>query len=247
MTNKQQEKDNRILLQMNIFGPFIEKKNINKIIKPENQVDKLNVKNLEIFFDRPISTLNKEILNRYCEVTTEDTHLGITPGYKDIIEKIINPLRLAKRHYCLGEYISCIAISGLIGEMLTILVWKTTELKLNGVQITLEQEEVFFGKRFEGHMGQERRINILLELKKINSSLHQKLYEMSRIRNKYLHSWERSSKQEKGDAKKAVTYAFQIFKLITDIKLVVENGDQKISINPQLLKFFKENYKEEHK
>jgi len=244
MKKQQKNQDNRILLQMNTFGPFIKKENITRLVKQENMGDKLNVKSLEMLFDRPVSTLGRKILNRYCEITTEETHLGITPGYKDIIEKIINPLRLAKRHYCLGEYISCIAISGLIGEMLTILVWKITEFKLHGTQITTAQEETLFGKKFEGYMGQERRINILQELKAIDEALHGKLYEVCKIRNKYLHSWERSFIQEKGDAKKVVKHAFQIFKMVININIVVEKGDQKISINPKLLKFFKEQYEE---
>lgn len=233
MNKKEEEK--RILLQMNMFGPFLKKEDLKDI-----KGDQITVNALEIFFNRPFSTLDKKILNRYCEITTEDTHLSITPADKDIVEKIVLPLILAKRHYCLGEYLSCIAISGLIGEMLAILVRKMTEIRIHGAEISPEQEKIIFGNKFEGTLGQERRVKILREIKAIDDDYYQKIYEVSRIRNNYLHSWERNAKQAKGDAKKVAKRVFELFKATTNIDIVIENGHQKISVNPKLLKLLKD-------
>ncbi len=232
-------KNNKIRIRLNTFGPYIKKQDIDDILnKKQKQPDQnWSIKILESFFERPISSINKDILNRYVEITTKKTHTNFSPAYKNIMERIVEPLVLSKRHYCLGEYISSIAVGGLTSEMLAHLVWKISTFKVSGKEISIDEEKKLFGKNFE-KLQQIRRINILFVMKAIKHEELKKLDQIRTIRNKYLHAWEYDTKQQKGDAKKIVEFIFELFKTITDINLVLDSGKkQTLSINPHLLNF----------
>lgn len=195
------------------------------------------IQSLEFFFERPFATLKYEDLNRYTEVTIEDTHITFAPAYPNIVERIVKPLVTAKRHYSLGEYVSCIAVSGIICEMLTLLVWKMSTIKIHGQDITPKGEEKLFGKNFE-KSDQKRRIDILLTIKAISDEQYKKFDNVRDTRNRYMHAWEYDTKQQKGDARRLIITILLLFKEVTDMKLVVdETGDQKVTINPRLHEF----------
>ena len=58
-----------------------------------------------------------------------------------------------------GNYLAVIALSGMVAEMVAILLWELADVKLN--------ERLVFGRTFE-RLGQERGIEILLAYKQIN-------------------------------------------------------------------------------
>ena len=170
----------------------------------------------------------------------KDTHITFAPAYSNIAERIVKPLVVAKRHYCLAEYISCIAVSGIICEMLTLLIWKMSIIIIHGKELSEEEEEKLFGRNFE-RIDQKRRLDILLTIKAISDSLYKKLDNVRETRNKYLHAWEYDTKQQKGDAKRLIIATLLSFKEITDMKLIVsKSGDQKVLINPKLHKFLQD-------
>ncbi|RJR32150.1 hypothetical protein C4569_00335 [Candidatus Parcubacteria bacterium] len=237
---KENEEKDRVLLRINSsFGPFIENCKIDDLLSPStNQAIKHTVTQLEYFFERPITTINQDILKRYTEITTQETHVTITPSYQNIIERIIDPLISAKRQYCLGEYLSCIALSGIISEMLTLLIWKMSNFNIRGQKITEEDEKKLFGQSFED-IRQIRRENILLAIKTIGGKIYEQFEVIRNIRNKYLHSWEYDTRQQKGDANKTILAAFKLYKAIADMTLVIKEGNQTISISPALLDYLK--------
>ena len=242
MTKKPNIKNNteqKVLLRINSFGTFIKKEEIKGLLSDSKNPSESFTKNIiESFFERPVSTLNDDILNRYVEITTQETHVNFTPSYQNIIERVISPLVSAKRQYCLGEYLACIALTGIIGEMLALLIWRMSSFSIKGVKITKLDEEKLFGQNFD-MLRQERRENILITIKAIDNKLYEKFKEIRCIRNNYMHSWDYDTRQQKGDAKKSILSAFILYKAIADMSLVVKEGNQTISINPKLLDFLK--------
>lgn len=231
--------ENKIILRLNTFGPLLQKEDIEKLknTKRSKIVHNFLISHLESFFEKPINKISSQVLDRYCEITNQETHLSITPAYDEFILRIINPLIYGKKYYCLGEYISCISMSGLVGEMLAILLWKISEFTIKGVKVSTAQEKRLFGNHFE-RLGQERRLEILLTMQVIDTEDKVKFHEIKDIRNKYMHLWDLTSRQQEIDAKKCITNAMLLFKKISSIGLNVDDeGKQTININPLLLKF----------
>lgn len=154
--------DKRIIVQLNFFGPYVKKGDIPKLLDQNPPGTLLELQNdlLRSFFGLPSAILSREILERYVEVTTEETHTPIAPYTKEMFERLLKPLKSAKKNYCLGEYPATIALCGVVGEMLAILLWKINDVKLNGVPITEKEEIGLFGRSFE-KLGQEQRLRIL--------------------------------------------------------------------------------------
>ncbi len=163
--------------------------------------------------------------------------MSITPAHDEIISRIIHPLIFGKKYYCIGEFISCIAMSGLVAEMLAILLWKISEISIRKKKISEDEEKGLFGKKFE-KLGQERRIEILQTMYSISQDVAKKFNKIRKIRNRYLHLWAYNIKQQKIDALECIINAMHLFKIITNMGISVDKkGKQTINVNPMLLKY----------
>lgn len=216
-----------ILVQINFFGPVITNladedipKLINGELKPVAEIYKIL---LESFFEFPLSALSVPIIKRYMEVTTKEIHSSIVPSTEQLHVKLLRPLSSAKRNYCLGDYLATIAVSGMIAEMLTGLIWV-----MHG-----DSKEKINGKRFDD-LSHAKRINLLLSEKIIPKLLYDDFDFIKKIRNKYLHSWKADFSNEKKDAMASVKKAFKLYKKVVQVS---QKGG-KVAINPLLLKLF---------
>jgi len=229
-----------IRAQINFFGPYIKKEDILKILDPKAKgtlydigpLYDLERNQLELFFDLPSVAISKEILKRYIEAT-EESHIAIVPHTEEIFERLLRPLKSAKKNYCLGDYSSTIASCGIVGEMLAILIWKMNAIKLRGQQMTEKDEIGLFGRSFE-RLGQERKLDILITFGQINEIQYNNLNTIRNNRRPYLHWWSANLKNEKKDALDTLKKSFQLFKEVTDIGLA-DAGTVKVS--HLLLKF----------
>jgi len=226
-----------ITVQINYFGPYLTKDDIQKILNPklsstvfEHQSDLLNA-----FFGFPISALSNEVLERYVEATTKDLHTTIVPHTDEILERLLKPLRGAKRNYCLGDYAATIALCGIVGEMLAILLWKINDVRLKGMPITEREEEGLFGWTFE-RLGQEKKIKILETFGHINNSQYDLFKDIKESRRPYLHLWSADFTNEREDALDVFKKTFILFKDITGIGLA-DAGT--VKVNPLLMKLLK--------
>ena len=100
------------------------------------------------------------ILARYKEISTEPVRLFLAPAEQRILDKLVWPLRHAKASYMVGNYLSVIALCGMVAEMVAILLWEIADQQLNGQLMTNQDEKALFGSEFE-KLGQERRVSIL--------------------------------------------------------------------------------------
>jgi len=236
-----------IIVKINFFGPFLKNEEIPKILdtKFSSTIFEFQANLLKEFFELPLSALSKPILERYIEATTEDSHLSVVPHTEEIFERLLKPLRSAKKCYCLGDYAATIALGGIVGEMLAILLWKINDVRFKGNSI-LEQDEVgLFGTSFE-KLGQDRRLKILKTFSYINENQLINFEAIRLNRKPYLHLWTADLANEQADALNVFKKSFLLFKQITGIGLA-DAGT--VKINPLLLKLFenqKSNSEEMH-
>jgi hypothetical protein len=233
-------KQNKLIkVQINYFGPHVDLEDIANIFNPDiaqGERNNIQVTLLESFFELPINALSHEILRRYVEVSSAYFHMPIVPHTEKIFERLLKPLKSAKRNYSLGDYIATVSTCGIVGEMLTILIWKINEIKLNNKPLSKNMEKVIFGHSFEERLSQDRRLKILKTFGLINERQYQELDSIRGIRNRYLHSWEEKILNEKKDAFNSLKYSFGIFRDITGIGIGDEPGT--VKVDPKLLKLF---------
>ncbi len=228
----------KIAVQINFFGPFLKKEEIEKTLDANHSDNLIETQRdlLKWFFDLPFGALSREILERYVEVTTEDSYNPIVPHTPEIFNRLLKPLKLAKKSYCLGDYSSTIALCGVVGEMLAILLWKINDVRLKGNLITEEEERGLFGRTFE-RLYQNERLRILKTFGHISDDQYKIFIAVQESRRPYMHLWSTDLKNEKEDALETLKKSFQLFKEITGIGLA-DAGT--VKINPLMLKLFKE-------
>jgi len=226
----------KITVQINFFGPYLKKEDIPKILeqKPTNTFFELQNDLLKYFFDLPLPVLSQEILERYVEATTEESHTAIVPHTKEIFERLLKPLKSAKKNYCLGEYSATIALCGTVGEMLAILLWKINDVRLKGKPFTEQDEIGIFGSSFE-NLGQDKRLKILKTFGHVTETQYNSFDIIRKSRKPYLHLWTTDLKNEQGDALDVFKKSFQLFKEVTGIGLA-DAGT--VKVNPLLMKLF---------
>jgi len=155
--------------------------------------------------------LPMEIIRRYKEISTDDLDLIAVPAEREILEKIVWPLKSAKICYCLSNYLACIAMAGLVGEMMAILILEAKRL---------EQGKPDWPNRHDfENKGQLDRIKSLSDLRIITDGLTTHLKELQGIRRKYLHRLSFSHTQLVGNARKAYKGAFHVVREVLGLTL----------------------------
>ena len=227
---------NKIIVKFNFFGPYLKKEDIPKILdsKFADAIFQHQRELFNQFFELPFSALSKEILERYAEATTEESHTAIVPHTKEISERLLKPLHSAKKCYCLGDFAATIALCGTVGEMLAILLWKINDVRLKGNSITEQDEIGIFGSSFE-NLGQDKRLKVLKTFGHITETQLNNFDIIRRSRKPYLHLWTTDLKNEQADALDVFKKSFQLFKEITGIGLA---DAQTVKVNPLLMKLF---------
>lgn len=224
-----------ITVQVNFFGPNVKKEDIPKLLDPKLSNTALQMQRdlLNLFFDLPFDALSKEILERYAETKSK----AIVPHTKEIFERLLKPLRSAKKCYCLGDYAATIALCGTVGEMLAILLWKINDVGLKGQPITEQDEKGLLGSSFE-KLGQDRRLKVLKTFGFITEIQNNRFTDVKNSRKPYLHLWTADLKDEQVVALDVLKKSFQLFNEVMQIDLT-DAGT--LTVNPLLLKLF-ENY-----
>lgn len=219
----------RITGVVNVFGPPVTRESLDKITKGDKDPQaEFNLMLLEKFFDLKLPSLSKEMLDRYLECSAPELAIPFTP----LIERIVPPLKSAKRNYCFGEYISTIALCGMIGEMLAILLWRATPMTIGGkVMDEREQQDMFGNYTFED-LGQERRVRVLYTLKAIDDNKKAKFDCLRNCRKKFLHKWDVDLTKEKSEALECLKTCYLLFKEIFGLQII----NSQIAVNPLILK-----------
>jgi len=172
----------------------------------------------------------EKILARYREVNTEPVKLFLAPAEQRILDKLVWPLRHAKASFMVGNYLATISLSGMVAEMVTMLLWEMALPEINDHPMTKDNEKKLFGSDFE-KLGQERRVSVLSGYDLISHKTLQHFETIRLTRKRYLHLWSQDHDRIANDAVKCYHAA---------VSLVVEAigqdiRDGKLALNPKLL------------
>jgi hypothetical protein len=199
--------------------------------KSDQMID-LDRVHLNHFFDLPIKQLPRDILERYCEVSSPDQYNPILPINEKLFERLLSPLKSAKKCFCLKEYTATIELAAHVAEMLAILVWKITPISQNGARITVEFEKGLWGRRFE-KLGQEQRVRVLAAFNAISTTQKDLFDSIRTTRRRYFHLWSTSSEKIHSDSLMCFKAASELVKSIFQIEFS-ETQRGTIKINPLL-------------
>lgn len=144
---------------------------------------------IELVLEVKRESLTLKIVQRFAELSPPEVYAPVVPDEEKFIDRLVRPLKSAKRTYCFGEFLATIALSGLAGESLALLAYRIHKFVLNGKQINSEQEKKLFGNEFD-NLGQERRIKVLECLGYIDLDDVGRFLDLKGCRDKYLHLWE---------------------------------------------------------
>lgn len=229
-----------INITLNYLGVPIKSEYIDEILSTEKDVSKdVEYQILEKFFEISPKNLPRVVLERYLELTDKETYTPFLPHTNKIFERLLSPLKSAKRCYCLGEYIATIELCAHLGEMLALLLWKMTPLTHNGQPLTPVFEKGIWGSEFE-KLGQDKRIKILEAFGAIDADTVCLFNELRTRRIKYFHFWSTDVSNSKNDAFDCFLMVSHLIAKILKIKLNA-NKPGTLVLNPLLLEYLSRN------
>lgn len=128
----------------------------------------------------------RSLTGRYKEISQEESRLFVAPNDQRILEKLVWPLRHAKASYILGNFLSTIALCGVVAEMLAIFIFELAQIE--GIEINNENSSKISGQAFE-KMGQKNRVRTLWKSGVIDGQMKSNYDLVRNTRKKYLHLW----------------------------------------------------------
>ena len=232
---------NGIRVTINYLGVPLESNQISALTEDEiSPLADFQVRILESFFGLPVKTLKRDIIERYCELSTPDLYAPILPHSDKLFERLISPLKSAKRCYCFGEFLAAIELCSHVGEMLAQLIWDITPIAHNRTRVNPEFEKGLFGRRFE-KLGQERRIEVLKTFKAVSEDQANLFEELRKRRVSYFHLWSAGTENGQADAASCFKTALRLIKEVLQIG-IDPNDHGKLLINPLLSAYLSEEH-----
>lgn len=176
------------------------------------------------------------LVDRYREIQLETDPLFIAPNDKDILDRLVWPLRQAIGAYMLGNYLGTIALCGLVAEMLAIMVFEVADPEINGSTMCDDEQKKLFGSTFE-RLGQHRRVEILQAYGLIDGELKASFDRIRETRRKYLHVWSSDHSKLPDDAVECFrrTLAIVVSRLTGSIR------DGALVLDPKLIGYLRRN------
>jgi len=178
--------------------------------------------------DEPLDM--ETILTRYREISTEPQRLFLAPAEQRILDRLVWPLRHAKASYMVGNYFATISLSGMVAEMVAMLLWEIANPQINARSMAREDEALLFGSEFE-RLGQERRVSVLSAYSIIGDEAKRDFDVIREVRRNYLHFWSKDYARLQNDAVRCFHAAVSL--VVGAIGQDVRDG--KLVLNPRMV------------
>jgi len=149
------------------------------------------------------------LVARYRQISAVQDPLFVAPAERNILEKLVWPLRNAKGNYALGNYLGCIGLSCMVGEMVALLLWDISQPQLEKRHLDDAAQRVLLGRSFE-KLGQQRRVEVLEGLGLVEQDSVVAFDGLRNIRRRYLHLYSQDHVCIAGDALKAYEHAVTV-------------------------------------
>jgi len=227
----------KVIVRFNALGPQLSKEDF-KIFR-DGSMHEINrdflIQNFEWFFKLPIDSITDKMLKHLTEIPI----VSITLSTPKLEERIIGPLISARRLYCFQEYLAAIALCGIIGEMLAILIWDVNKIDVTKYAKILSscQMKALASKPFE-EFDQSVRVEILKSVGLVvkGSAMAQCFGLLRGFRRPYMHLLTTDHTRIRKDAQKSFGASLDLFQDVFKIKLI--NG-RSIGMDPAMMKLFK--------
>ncbi len=121
----------------------------------------------------------------------------------------------------------------MVAEMVAILTFEMSEIKLNNQLITAEDQTKLFGNTFE-KLGQYKKISVLEGFRVIGEELKKQFETIRQIRNKYLHFWSKEHENIEEDARTVFGSAVHLVAKTIGQEIV---ESQMLKLNPAFEKY----------
>ena len=151
----------------------------------------------------------ESLVKRYREAGQVGPRLALLPNEQKGLERIVWPLRQARASYMTGNYLSVIALCGMVSEMVALFLWELEDVKLD--------EKAEFGCVFE-KCGQKDRTQILTDYNIITEENKRSFDEVREIRRKYLHFWSQDHGRLSTDASKVFGEAVTLVEISVGVE-----------------------------
>jgi hypothetical protein len=190
------------------------------------------------FLRGPFATTSlDELRGRYEEISKTDRPLFAFPQHPRLFNGIVTPLHNAKAAYIIGHFLSCIALAGVICEMVAIFRFEIASIQCGGKTLDESRQKLLWGRSFE-MLGQKERIGALDALGLLDHSTIKAMADVQGIRRKYMHLLTNEKDSEKVDAKRAYSLAVEVCAAVVGAKL--QDGSFAIHFHPDLTRWLKE-------
>ena len=176
---------------------------------------------LKFLYTPGISSETRDLAARYRQISVERQRLLAVPFEVGIMTHLVWPLRHAKAAYTVGNYLATIALSGIVAEMMALLLWDVfgSPALQRGRRV---QKELGRGT-FES-ADQSRRIHALKAAGLISADEVHAYGRIRASRRNHLHLW--SDTDDASVAKTAVAmYDDAVYLLGRGLGLGVDNVD----------------------
>lgn len=177
----------------------------------------------------------EDFISRYKDINKESPRWSLAPNESNILEKIVWPLRQAKANFVLGNHLATIALSGIVAEMLSILLFEISTLTMNGKPITQRDQEKLYGRKFE-KLSQARRVEVLRAYGIVDDELAADFSKVAESRNRYLHNWSVDHKNLEDEARQAYLATVTIAVRVTG----QEVHEGRVYMTPALISYLQE-------
>ena len=97
------------------------------------------------------------IKQRYLRLSTSQLDIFVVPAESLILEKLVWPLKSAKQAFCMGDFIGCIALCGMVCEMAIVVIWDLAADLWDINDLEDKYKKIFAERKYERH-GQAKRI-----------------------------------------------------------------------------------------
>ena len=193
---------------------------------PDGSTNRPTLEQILLFLCPPGIPSNVEsLVERYRELGQVGMALAVAPNEQEGLERIVWPLRQARAAYMVGNYLSVIALCGMVGEMAAILLWKLSESKIDQEKKKID---------FEG-LPHVHRIKTLVKHEIITPENKRPFTEVKNIRNRYLHRWSEDHGRLSTDARKI---CLETEKLV-EIAMGASFQDGKVVLPSELIEYLK--------
>lgn len=152
-----------------------------------------------------------KLRTRYDEVTNEAQEPFIVPDHPEVMRHVIRPLVEAKQTYVLGMPVACIALAGLVGEMVAIWRFRMMQLTIHEKTLDEELKNLLLGTSFD-KLGQERRIDVLRAIGDTDKDTHELFSQLRGIRRAYMHFMVDEKRNPDSDARTSLRCAAKLVK-----------------------------------